>query len=136
MASFYSMSYGRFGPRPFSTLVPLQIFAFWPRKVLETFPIQQNVRNGHIYIGVMKQHIPENAHIKSYGQTTVFKLRKNVKSPKLRRKYFISGRSGARWPDCLSYLKSKGRPEIDIAELFTKHEFTTVELTWSLFDNE
>ena len=27
------------------------------RKVVETFPIQQNVRNSHVYIQVMKQHM-------------------------------------------------------------------------------
>ena len=31
----------------------LQIFAFWLRKVLESKTIQQNVRNGHIYIQLM-----------------------------------------------------------------------------------
>ena len=35
----------------------LQIFAFWLRKVLEGKTIQQNVRNGHIYIQLMKQHM-------------------------------------------------------------------------------
>ena len=32
------------------------IFAFQLRKVVETFPTQQNVRSGLIYISVMKQH--------------------------------------------------------------------------------
>ena len=31
------------------------------RKVMETFLMHQNVRNGHVYIRVMKQHIPSNA---------------------------------------------------------------------------
>ena len=35
----------------------LQIFAFWLRKVLEGKTIQQNVRNGHNYIQLMKQHM-------------------------------------------------------------------------------
>ena len=43
-----------FGPRPFFATA---IFAFRPRKVLETFLIQQNVRNCHIYIQLMKQHM-------------------------------------------------------------------------------
>ena len=30
----------------------------WLLKAVETFSIQQNDRNGHIYIRVMKQHIP------------------------------------------------------------------------------
>ena len=38
-----------------------EISISWPRNVLQTFPIQQNLRNGHIYIRVMKQHISWNA---------------------------------------------------------------------------
>ena len=38
-------------------LKPTPIVEFRSRKVVETFLIQQNVRNGHIYIRVMKQHI-------------------------------------------------------------------------------
>ena len=35
----------------------LQIFVFRLRKVLESETIQQIVRNGHIYIQLMKQHM-------------------------------------------------------------------------------
>ena len=51
------MSPGRFGPRPFFAIRAYLNFVFWARKVAETFSIQQNVRNGHIYIGLMKQHM-------------------------------------------------------------------------------
>ena len=48
------------------------IFAFRPRKVVETFWIHQNVRNGHVYIRLMKQHILQNAYFLRYSRKTVF----------------------------------------------------------------
>ena len=48
------------------------IFAFRPRKVVETFSIHQNVRNGHVYIRLMKQHILQNAYFLRYSRKTVF----------------------------------------------------------------
>ena len=46
------------GLGPSCSLAPTSIFEFWSRKVVETFPSQQSVRNGHICIWVMKQCIP------------------------------------------------------------------------------
>ena len=41
----------------FKDFARLWIFAFRSRKVVEAFPIHQNVRNWLIYIGAMNQHI-------------------------------------------------------------------------------
>ena len=42
----------------FEVLEPTPILEFRPRKVVETLSSQQNVRNGHIYGGVVKQRMP------------------------------------------------------------------------------
>ena len=42
----------------FEGLVTTQISVFLPRKVIEISLMHENVRNGSIYIRVMKQHIP------------------------------------------------------------------------------
>ena len=41
------------GPRPFCLNL-----ATWLLKIVETSFLAQNDRNGHIYISVMKQHMP------------------------------------------------------------------------------
>ena len=66
------MSPGRFGPRPFFAIRAYLNFVFWARKVVETFSIQQNVRNGHIYIGLMKQHMALIAQKKDIRQKLNF----------------------------------------------------------------
>ena len=43
---------------PFLGLVPTPIFEFSARKVVESYLIEQNVRNSNIYIRVMKQNGP------------------------------------------------------------------------------
>ena len=48
------------------------IFLFRPRKVVETFRIQQNVCNGHVYIQLMKQRILQNSYFLRYSRKTDF----------------------------------------------------------------
>ena len=40
--------------------------------VLKTLAMEQNVRNTHIYIEVMKQHIPQNAYFLRKSRKTDF----------------------------------------------------------------
>ena len=47
-------------------------FVSRPRKVVETFWIHQNVRNGHVYIRLMKQHMLQNAYFLRYSRKTDF----------------------------------------------------------------
>ena len=42
------------------------------RKTAETFLIHQNVRNRRIYIGVMKQHIGQNAYFSRKSRKAIF----------------------------------------------------------------
>ena len=48
----------------------------WNPEVLETFRMQQNVRNVHVYIQVVKQHMGLNAYFSRKSRKTVF-TRKN-----------------------------------------------------------
>ena len=57
MPIFFRMAYGRFGPRPFFKNSRMRIFVFCFPLEQEANPTHQNVRNGHIYISVMKQHM-------------------------------------------------------------------------------
>ena len=41
-------------------------------RVLETYQTHQNVRNVHVYIGVVKQHIPQNAYFQRKSPITDF----------------------------------------------------------------
>ena len=49
-ATFYAFSL------KFSGNLNFKLFLIWFRKVLDSKTIQQNVRNGHIYIQLIKQH--------------------------------------------------------------------------------
>jgi hypothetical protein len=40
----------------------IQIFVSWPLTVIEAFVTVQIVRNGHIYIDVVKQHTAQHAY--------------------------------------------------------------------------
>ena len=40
--------------------------------VIETFLTVQNVQNGHVYIDVVKQHIPQNAYFQRKSPITDF----------------------------------------------------------------
>ena len=58
----------------------IRIFVSWPLLVIEAFLMVQNVRNSHIYIDVVKQHIAQNAYFLRKSQKTDFQaffLRKN-----------------------------------------------------------
>ena len=51
------MESGRFRPRPFLVNTQDNNFVISLPFDLEGHPTHQNVRNGHIYISVMKQHM-------------------------------------------------------------------------------
>ena len=46
----------------------VNMFISASKLVLETFPIQQDVRNGHIYMKLVKQHILQDAHVSRKSQ--------------------------------------------------------------------
>ena len=81
------------------------IFLFRPRKVVETFRIQQNVCNGHVYIQLMKQRILQNAFFLRYSRKTDFFppnafLRRRRKKALLR----VNDRGGG-WKMCILALR-------------------------------
>ena len=50
----------------------IRIFVSWPLLVIEAFLMVQNVRNSHIYIDVVKQHIAQNVYFLKKSQNTYF----------------------------------------------------------------
>jgi hypothetical protein len=50
------------GPGPIIGFQGFEIYVSRPLMIVKTCLIAQNVRNGHIYIDVMKQHIPQTAY--------------------------------------------------------------------------
>ena len=69
-----------FRPRPFCKFVKIPNSLL---KLVEPFPAHQNVRNGHIYISVMKQHRVKNAYFSRKSQKTIFSLSLVLKSAKI-----------------------------------------------------
>ena len=57
--------------------------AFRLVRIVESFVIQQNVRNGHIYIQLVKQLVPESAYFLKYWAKTDLKCLKSSKNPPL-----------------------------------------------------
>ena len=58
VANFVSHGHALFWPRSFLGITRPPDFCKSALKVLETKQVHQNVCNGHIYVGVMKQYIP------------------------------------------------------------------------------
>ena len=50
----------------------IRIFVSWPLTVIEAFVTVKIVRNGHIYIDVVKQHTAQNAYFLRKSQKTDF----------------------------------------------------------------
>ena len=50
----------------------IQIFVSWPLTVIKAFVTVHIVRNGHIYIHVLKQHTVQNAYFLRKSQKTEF----------------------------------------------------------------
>ena len=49
-----------------------ELLVFFPVNVLKSKSVKETVRNAHIYIQLMKQHMTENEHITSYLLKTIF----------------------------------------------------------------
>ena len=60
------------GPCQFTGFQSILIYVSRPLMVIETFLTVQNVQNGHVYIDVVKQHIPQNAYFQRKSPITDF----------------------------------------------------------------
>jgi hypothetical protein len=61
------------GPHPIIGFQAIEIYASRPLMIVKTWLIVQNVRNGHIYRNIMKEHKPQTAYFLRKSPKTDFR---------------------------------------------------------------